>query len=110
MVWAAVIAAIIGWVCCGYCAFRWVSVRDENSTILREATGAMATQDEKCEQWKERSEKIQARYDALVEKLRVQAAKPDDGIIHAKNSGDVRRLFEQQVNAEQMKREKSQEN
>lgn len=52
----------------------------------------------------------ETRYDALVEKLRVQAIKPDDGIIHAKNSGDVRRIFEQQISAQEAKRDRETEN
>jgi len=57
---------------------------------------------------KHRADRIEAKYDALVEKIASKAAKPDDGIIHAKNSGDVRRLFEQQVAA--LERDKQQEN
>jgi hypothetical protein len=57
-----------------------------------------------------RAAMAEARYDALVERIRVKAAKPDDGIIHAKNSGDVRRLFEQQVASQQAEREKREEN
>jgi hypothetical protein len=49
---------------------------------------------------KSRADRSESRYDALVEKIAAKAAKPDDGIIHAKNSGDVRRLFEQQVAAQ----------
>lgn len=55
-----------------------------------------------------RADKSEKRYDALVEKIASKAAKPDDGIIHAKNSGDVRRLFEQQIAA--LERDKQQEN
>jgi hypothetical protein len=50
------------------------------------------------------------RYDTLVEKLRTQAAKSDDGIIHVRNSGDVRRVFEQQVAQQMAAAEKAQEN
>ena len=57
-----------------------------------------------------RADRAEAKYDALCEKLRLQAAKPDDGIIHAKNSGDVRRMFEQSVAADIAKREKEMEN
>ena len=56
------------------------------------------------------AKKADARYDSLVEKLRLQAAKPDDGIIHAKNSGDVRRVFEREVAEQLAKAERELEN
>lgn len=51
-----------------------------------------------------------SRYDTLVAKLEARAAKPDDGIIHVRNSGDVRRVFEQQVAQQMAAAEKAQEN
>jgi hypothetical protein len=48
------------------------------------------------------------RYDALVEKVRVSAAKPDNGIIHASNTAAVRRIFEREVSAQE--RDKEMEN
>jgi hypothetical protein len=58
----------------------------------------------------EEAKKWRGAYEALVEKLSAKAAKPDDGIIHAKNSGDVRRIFEQQISAAEAKRDKELEN
>lgn len=51
-----------------------------------------------------------ARYDTLVAKLEARAAKSDDGIIHVRNSGDVRRVFEQEVARSMAEAEKAQEN
>jgi hypothetical protein len=62
------------------------------------------------DEWEKRCVKVESRYDALVEKLRIQAAKPNDGIIHAKNSGDVRRVFEREVAEQLAKAERELEN
>jgi hypothetical protein len=58
----------------------------------------------------DRAGMAEARYDNLVERIATKAQKPDDGIIHAKNSGDVRRIFEQQISAQEAKRDKEMEN
>ncbi len=56
------------------------------------------------------AEKAEQRYFDLLEKLREKAGKPASDIIHAKNSGDVRRIFEQQVSAQQIEADKRLEN
>jgi hypothetical protein len=50
------------------------------------------------------------RYDDLVEKVRERAKKPDKGVIHARNSGDVRRVFEQEVARSMAEIDKEMEN
>lgn len=82
-------------------------VSKENEGLLSQEVLNLKAQ---FEQQKDRADRAESRYDALVDKIRVQSVKPDDGIIHAKNSGDVRRLFEQQVAAQQINFEKQQEN
>jgi hypothetical protein len=50
------------------------------------------------------------KYDALVAKTVLEAAKPDNGIIHASNAAAVRRIFEREVSAQELKRDKEMEN
>jgi len=109
MVWAAVILAVLAGLLGWSRVVIALNLRDAQAELADRAT-KLAEMNIQAQGYLQDSNKWQNRYENLVEKLRLQAAKPDDGIIHAKNSGDVRRLFEQQVNAEQMKREKQQEN
>ena len=97
MVWKAIGLCTIG-------ELEAATARLENSSILRNQCESQLTAA------LERAERAEARYEALVAKLSAKAAKPDDGIIHAKNSGDVRRIFEQQVSAQAAKIEREQEN
>jgi hypothetical protein len=108
MVWTAIafcIAVGNGWLALTYRA-DWLRVQ----AVLDERNADAVKLYSRAESEKLRAENAESRYDSLVEKIRIQAAKPDDGIIHAKNSGDVRRLFEREVSAEMVKREKDMEN
>jgi hypothetical protein len=110
MVWAAIVFFLTT-VAAGYLAHTY------RRDFLKECDAHEAMGEQACiyaEQTRDankRADDAMTRYDALVEKIRIQSSKPkDDGIIHAKNSGDVRRIYEQAVSAEMVKREKDLEN
>lgn len=111
MVWAAVVlglgwAAQLAWTMRREVYWRRiVEVKDAKIGVIERAWDELRS---KAFGDEERAFKAEAKYDALVEKLRVKAEKPDDGIIHAKNSGDVRRIFEHRIT--QIERDKAQEN
>jgi hypothetical protein len=94
----------------GYAAWSyrrdWLSSAMQCEQWMKLADGRQAAYD--AEQ--KISDKWKSSYDTLVAKLEARAAKSDDGIIHVRNSGDVRRVFEQEVARSMAAAEKAQEN
>ena len=90
--------------------YHWRGIVEVKAAQIGVLNRAWVSSGALLEKEKEVSDSWKARYDTLVEKLRTQAAKPDDGIIHVRNSGDVRRVFEQEVARSMAAAEKAQEN
>jgi hypothetical protein len=109
MVWAAIILFLTT-AAAAYVARTYQ--RDYHAECQRHSDCRLkfANMNMQAQEYLKLSDGWRMRYDSLVEKLRIQAAKPEDGIIHARTSGDVRRSFERELANAELKRERAEEN